>query len=499
MCNALVWSWEFPDEFKRRKGYDITPHLYKLIRLGHESGRIRCDYFDVLAYLYQENYFGRLQKWCHTHDVELYAHLLGEETLFGHVKYSGDYMRQSRFQDQVGSDHLGKGIGSLNVKFTSSSAHSYGKDSTAIELFAGCGWGLTFEEYIRIVTWSFQQGMKIVCNHGFFYSDRDERKNDWPPSQFFQWQGWDRMKEANVMTRRLHYALTGGITEADILVYNPIETLWLHYIPDQHFTHAFYQGPYLKSEQAAKLDHEYQLLLNGLSSENLDFEIIHKDAVDNFKVEQGKIINHLNGQAFSVLILPMCEVLPYEAAELCYDFIHSGGTVIALNTIPTMSMPRKKDKKLNDIFDSILSNERFIMLDIQDKIRLFNSLRNVIPSPIWISKGTKGTTNNHPVYPDFLIDPYMHDGEDISGVLFTRYIKDGYRNTLITNYSDIPETIQIDVVTDEVPEIWDTFTGEISAANVVSKQDNIFKVELALPCNYGIVLVSKVIGRWLQI
>lgn len=490
MCHALVWSRDFLEEFQNRKGYNLAPKLYELILPGEKAGRTRCDYFDVVAALFQENYFGKIQGWCHKHQIALFAHLLGEETLFGHARYSGDYLRQNRFLDCAGADHLGKGIGSLNIKFTSCGAHSYGNEDTAVEVFAGCGWDMTFEEYIRIITWMFQQGMKIIINHGFFYSDRGNRKNDWPPSQFFQWQGWDRMKEGNAMVRRLHYALTGGKSEADVLVYHPMESFWMHYLPDQNFTHGFFEGAFLKDEKAEKIDREMQLLLNGLASENLDFDMIHRDAVENFGISDGKIVNKLNGQEFSVLVLPMCEVLSIEAARLCREYMQAGGTVLVVGDVPRYAMPESADGELREIFAELSGCERFVVIPVEEKAAVYENIRKVIPMPVEIVEGTKGTVNNHPVYESYLIDPYMHTGEDLEGVLFTRYLKDEKRHTLFMNYGNAPDTIQVKVTGRFVPEVWDTFTGEIAEAQVVEKGEGYYIVKLELPCNYGVILVS---------
>ncbi|WP_180272730.1 glycosyl hydrolase [Konateibacter massiliensis] len=491
MCNPIAWSRSFSDEFWAQKGYDIRKNIYQLIIPGEEAGRVRCDYFDVLASLFQKNYFGEIQAWCKEHNLKLFAHLLGEETLFGHARYSGDYMRQNRHQDICGADHLGKGIGSLNIKFTSCGAHSYGKTRTAVEVFAGCGWDMTFEEYSRIVTWMFQQGMHTIINHGFFYSDRGNRKNDWPPSQFFQWQGWNQMSEGNDMIRRLNYALTDGINEADILVYHPMESFWLHYLPNQHYTHAFFHGAFLKDEQAKYIDREMQLLLNRLSSENMDFDLIHKDAVENFEIRNSKIVNKLNGQTFSALLLPMCEVLPLEMAKLCEAYALAGGKIVAVDTTPVYAMKKDEDEELRQIFERIEKLGCLKVIPAQEKEKICDVLNEQIPHPIAITKGTKGTINNHPAYEDYLIDPYLHGGEDLSGVLFNRYLKEGKRHTLFMNYSDKPDQIEVKVETAKsVPEIWNTFTGEIQTAKVVSKEADGYVIELDLPCNYGMIVVS---------
>ena len=526
MCHAIVWSRDFARTFEERWGYDVRKKMYCLMLPGEakggEAGRVKMHYLDTVAYMYQQNYFGELYKWCKAHDLKFFAHLLGEETLMGHARYSGDYLRQYRMMDVGGADHLGKGIGSLNIKFTSAAAHSYGLPQTAVEVFAGCGWDMTFDEYTRICTWMFQQGMQTIINHGFFYSDRGARKNDWPPSQFFQWQGWPRQKDGNAMIRRLHYAMTGGINEENVLVYLPIESFWRHYIPDPQFTHAFGYGALTKDARAAEIDRETQLLLNHLQSENISYDMIHQDATENFAVckttypyekdfrpasgispaEDGAapiILNKKSGQQFSVLILPFCEVLPLEAAQLARDFAQAGGKVIVIDAMPQFGMRAEEDAAVRECMTQINKSGHLVALVPEEKDALDMTLRETIPQPVRITQGTARTTNNHPCYPDYLIDPYLHDGEDLSGVLFTRYLKDGERNTLFMNYGSEPETIHAFIATEGgVPEVCDTMTGEVREAQVIRRQEAGengqqagYEIELTLPCNYGILVVSK--------
>ena len=491
MCHPIPWSRGFVDAFLKQKGYDVRKVLYQVILTGEKAGRVRCDYYDVVARLFQENYFGEIHKWCQAHEIKLFAHLLGEETMVGHTRYSGDYLRQNRFQDVCGADHLGKGIGSLNIKFTACGAHSYGKKHTAVEVFAGCGWDMTFEEYSRIIVWLFQQGMQIIINHGFFYSDRGNRKNDWPPSQFFQWQGWPKQAKGNDMIRRLNYAMTGGVNEADILVYFPIESFWLHYLPNQHYTHGFFHGPFTEDDKAASLDKEIQLILNGLLSENLDFDLIHQDAIENFLVRDGKIVNIKSGQKFSALLLPMCEILPVSMAKLCEQFGEQGGKVIMINERPRLGMTEKNDSQIEMIIKRMEERGQITLCSTADKEQIYQLLHKSIPHPVKIVKGTRKTINNHPAYPNFLIDPYMHSGEDLCGIMFNRYLKEGKRNTLFMNYGNTPDTIEVRIVSSgTVPEIWNTFTGEIEKAEVINQDDQSYAIRLTLPCNYGLLVVS---------
>lgn len=493
MGHAFAWCDDFPRVFRERKGYDLMKCLYLLPLDTPEAGRVRCDYFDTLAFLFQNNYFGKLHAWCAEHGIKLFAHLLGEETLFAHARYSGDYLRQNRYLDIPGADHLGKGIGSLNIKFTSCAAHSYGKPVTAVEVFAGCGWGMTFEEYIRMITWMYQQGMQIIINHGFFYSDRGNRRNDWPPSQFFQWKGFDRMEQGNAMVRRLHYAMTGGYSESDILIYYPIESFWYNYIPDNRYTHGFFRGSFVKNKKAEKIDRDMQRLLGGLMSKNLDFDLLHQDALENFAVENGKIVNKLTGQSFSVLVLPMCQILSVKTAQLCEAFLKSGGTVYALDEIPDLGFERHEDETLKEVMDRVRTYDNFRFLTMEDPDMLFADIRKHIPHPVEIIAGCAETVNNHPVYDNYLIDPYIHTGENISGVMFSRYCKDGKRHTLFMNYGEEEETIRVRVKTGgEKPTVWDTFTGDIRNAGVNRQDGASCEIELKLPNTHGIVLVSDI-------
>ena len=67
------------------------------------------------------------------------------------------------------------------------------------------------------------------------------------------------------------------------------------------------------------------------------------------------------------------------------------------------------------------------------------------------------------------------------------------------NYGSEPETIHAFIATEGgVPEVCDTMTGEVREAQVIRGQEAGengqqagYEIELTLPCNYGILVVSK--------
>jgi hypothetical protein len=192
-----------------------------------------------------------------------------------------------------------------------------------------------------------------------------------------------------------------------------------------------------------------------------------------------------------VLVLPRCEVLPIEVMALCEHFAAQGGVVITLDGLPHYAMPQRDDQQLRNMVQAMQAKQQFIELTMADLEPVFTAIRQAVPDVVTITQGTSTTVNNHPCYEPFLIDPYLHNGEDLTGIQFSRYIKDGWRNTFFMNYSANPETIRVKVQTPEAPEIWDTFTGEIKRPTIISQNLDTCEVEISLPCNYGVILVSK--------
>ncbi len=494
-CHAFPWSDVLLEEFERRKGYKLEEHLPDLVIPGVEAGRTRCDYYDVIADLYRENYHSVIKKWCEEHQIDYCPHLLGEETMSGHVRFSGDFMRQLRAVSRPGVDHLGKGIGSLNIKFAASAAEIYGKRGLVCEVFAACGWDLTFEEYTRMISWLYSQGVQTITNHGFFYSIRDFRKHDWPPSQFFQWSGWNRMAEANAMCRRVYGMLSESVRQTDVLVYHPIETFWLHYLADQGFTHGYHRGPVILDERAAELDRKEQLLLNGLLEYNLDFTVLPGDGVGNFEIEDERFVNWVTGLEYRSFILPMCEIIPLSLAQLLDEFTLQGGRLCIIDTIPQYGLQRAADGEIRSIFQRIKerASVKFVH-DVEEIQDIVDWLKEGAAPDMRIISGINYCKNTQKHYPDWIIDPYIHTGEDLEGISWCKFLNGSQKIYYFINFMKEEQELVAEVGSGTAPELWDTFTGEISAVEILHQSSAgngpEYRIKFILPCNYGVFLVT---------
>lgn len=492
-AHSFPWTEQLPEKFLEMKGYDIREKLPDLVIPGDEAGRTRVDYYDVIAQLYKENYHSKLRDWCEAHGIDYTAHLLGEETMAGHTRFSGDFMRQMDATSRPGVDHLGKGIGSLNVKFAASAGECYGREGLMCEVFAGCGWDLSFEEYLRMVSWMYLQGVKTIVNHGFFYSIRDERANDWPPSEFFQWAHWDKMPVANDMKRRMYMLLTGGQPEKELLIYHPQESFWLHFLSRQGYQTMYQRGPLIEDERAVEIDRKEQELLTGLQELNIDFTVFPADAARCFKVEDGRLVNTRTGAAYSVFVLPMGEVVPLAVAKLLDQFAREGGHLCLMDTMPHYGMSREEDAAVTDIFEKLKNEGKLCFVgDAADSDTLAAWIEAVCPAPIRFESGVSTCSNNHKYYPRWLVDPVMHNGEDLSGVAYIRYRKEDRREYFFVNFTDSPQTLTVTVPSKSVPEVWDTFTGHTGEATVLKEENGMYTVQFTLRENVGTALVTEV-------
>lgn len=487
-CNAMPWTKTLPEEFLKRKGYDMLPFLPLLIRKTSQSNKFRYDYYDVISDLYNEATFKQVYDWCSNHNMKSMGHFLGEETIAAQSYFGGDMLRGYQYFHVPAIDHLGNGIGSLDAKFAVSACHSYGKSRIACEAFGASGWDITYEDMVRISNWLFQQGINLIIMHGFYYSIRDERSQDFPPSYFYQWKYWDYMPGYVKMANRMMKLLSDGRHEAEILVYTPMETFWNYFEPDLTVKTGFWkEGPWIKEERAKFIDNQFQLLCNGLTDKNLDYAILHGDAACNFRVEGKELVNILSKERFQVFILPLTETLTVDMVRLLNEFSENGGCIISyeseLKEVVAKDGSHMRTEKLPD-----LDSTKHITFD---KISaLIRYCQDTVELPFEIRKGVDEMAHSLSSYPARLIDPYIHDRERVYGVGVSRYIKDKERIYNFTNYNEKEEELTVWVDVTSEPELYNPETGEISRPAARKSSRGGYEISFTIPGNRTLFLIG---------
>lgn len=488
--NALPWCQDFPEEFRKRKGYDILPLLHLLYRKEKMSGFVRCDYFDVVAQLLVENTFRQLYDWSEQNHMKSIGHVLGEETLAAQSRFNADIMRLFRYMHIPGIDHLDNGIGSLNAKICSSAAHNYGKLIVTSESFGAAGWDMTFEEMVKINNWLFQQGINLIIIHAFYYSIREERSEDWPPSYFHHWKDWPRMPEYVQMQNRISTLMQGAVNETGLLVYYPLESFWSCFQPCFETITCYYkEGPAIEDAHAAKIDHDFQYLCSMLLNANYDFEILNSDAVDCFEVKEELLQNIHTGAKYSTIILPCVEYLPDKMVELLNAFTKAGGKVISYQSPLRYVLGSKGEHVWNPQELPHLQKEHFIKADSFDEV--LELCKEQVKRTFRIVEGVSELNRTQMAYPARLHDPYLHKGEQQYGVGVVSYRKEGLRLLNMTNFNGQEEQITIEMESQESPLLFYPEDGKIVSVSLEMEAGK-YRTEVLLPANRTVFLIGSV-------
>ena len=106
--NAVAaWTDSFEQDFPARFGYELFPHLPEFFYATEgDYGRVRRDYWRLVADTFAENYFGQIGEWCAEHGIESTGHLYGEESLGMQIGLNGDLFGLHCRMQMPGVDRL---------------------------------------------------------------------------------------------------------------------------------------------------------------------------------------------------------------------------------------------------------------------------------------------------------------------------------------------------------------------------------------------------------
>lgn len=321
----LPWSPGLAGEFRARRGYALEPLLPALVaEAGPEGRKVRYDYWQTIAELVSESFFGQIQDWCHAHHLRSGGHLLAEEGLVGHVPFYGDFYRCVRRLDAPSIDCLTSSppeVPWFIARLVSSAAEVEGKSLTMCETsdFAQTYRPPGDERPAREVS---EAEIRGTCNRLLLGGI-----NTITSYYSFRGLGTAELQRLNQWVGRCSTVLRGGHQVADIAVLYPIESIWPRFVPAR-------QGA-TDSPAAMQVESSYRAAVDGLWSDGRDFIIIDSRALAEATVQDDALIH--GPRRWRVLVLPCAETMPLAAWEKAVAFWRQGGTLIALTALPTNS------------------------------------------------------------------------------------------------------------------------------------------------------------------
>lgn len=456
---VIPWSAHMFKIFKEINGYDLKPHLPKLYFEIGDYHKVRHDFWSALSKQYEKAYYQQIHDWCKEHDVVFTGHLLHEEFIRCHAKTGGNLFHMLKNLDMTGIDHLYPRIGTrempaehVALKIASSAAHQNNSTRLICESMGGSYWDCTMERMKWIADWEYVLGVNIFTPHGFHYSIEGERKRDWPPSQFYHHTWWKYYGDFNNYLKRMGYLLSGGHHVAKAGVLYPINNIWANYTPQC-------------ADAASDLcEKDYVYMTDRLLRLHYDYDYIDEDMMRKMTLKDGKFM--INGEEYSLIILPPVTQIKEHTLTLLKQFYDEGGKIIGDALLPEGILEPEGKTNIDtviDIFgiDPLVNNRRCLLGEPVECSLIENGNANGGKAVMICGSGLH-TCDGMAFLGEAIGRLIEWDVQiDSEEIFYLHRVKDGIDFYFLINPTSETIDAKVSIRTDKKPQYYDLLTGEI--------------------------------------
>lgn len=451
----FAWSEYFAEKYKKKKGRDIRLWLPLLTEEDKDGLFVtaRCDWFDVVSDVYNECYFIPLVNWLKEHDM-YYISNLWEESLQLQSAGVGDFMRTTRCVTMPGNDCL---------DMVSQDVHDFKEVQTVSEfenrpfmseIMGVAGWVQTPEMMKMTVNSIISYGVSHIVPHGI-YMNRNLESVPYPADWYVDNPYWNYLRYWTDFSRRASFVTRQSEAVADVLLINPIESVWAfskEYFLDSKGLNASW------GDKVDYINNIYSEAMRRMNKGNIDFLI-----GDKYYLNKGKTLLTnsgtkfvINNHMFNAIIIPPTYIMSYSSLKAVYNFARKGGVVVVLGELPVgspnkglldkqiielseklitlphvVSLANKKDKM--DLLVSTLYNKLDLQIRLEDAGRLYTAQRRLGDANLyWFANNTDTVKHFVARLRDAVGDAEIWDCETGEKRFIASESEKGYRKILLT-------------------------------------------------------------------
>jgi alpha-L-rhamnosidase len=318
------WSTDFLEEFRRRRGYDLTPHLLDLAATppADISAAIREDWAQTLSELLAERFLAPMQDWAHTKGTRFRAQDYGTPPAT---------LASNAFAD------LPEGEGTQwralsATRWASSASHIFGRPVTSSEtwtwlhspVFRATPLDMKAEADLH-----FLQGINQLIGHGWPYTAEGVEYPGW---RFYAaavlddsnpW--WIAMPDISRYLQRVSFMLRQGAPANDVAIYVPNHDAWAQMSPGR-------VNLFQTLRDRIGVDLVGRVLDAGFGVDFFDDELLKRVG----KVESGGGLR-LGQNVYRIVILPGVERIPPETLRTLDAYVQGGGALVATRRVPAVA------------------------------------------------------------------------------------------------------------------------------------------------------------------
>ena len=341
-CDSLEvygsnWTKDFPQEFQRRRGYDIQKALPELFDPKSEIGKgYRFDFWRTLAELTEERFTKPLGEWCGKRGIALEMEPYGTPP---------NPMTAARYiQTPVGEHYEWKGLSVQ--KYVASMAHQAGRNIISSEAWTWVGLPNRLADSLsdlKLCTdMTLLSGANDLTAVDFPYSPRSAGSPGWTP-YYGPYMGpgnsqWPMFPTLVNYVNRCQWLLRQGQPVRDVAVYLPVEDSFREG-PTDGMTLDFYVRDRLVSGKAPSefglqngLKHQSDLV-HGLIQNGFDYDGVDFWSIDRVSTVLNGTLN-VGEAKYKAVVLPNLEAMDAPALRKIVEFCRSGGLVVGSRRLP---------------------------------------------------------------------------------------------------------------------------------------------------------------------
>jgi hypothetical protein len=361
----LAWSETLNKVFQEKYKEEVKHKLPLLIDLDEEGlyAKVRWQWFDTVSDIYT-GFFKTTNQWLAEQGMYCISNLW-EENLMWQAGAVGDFFKIQRVFTMPGTDCLGLRI--LNVhdfKETQSVCEFEGRRMQS-EIMGAAGWAsftpVTIKQAANAaITW----GINHVVPHGVF-STRKLAGNPWIPDWYTENPLWPYLHLWTTFVQRASYINSHGQVAADVLLLNPMDSVWELCGPgvfDPAFKgrvpgpamepmptaadikqtrktlkekSAWWTPPVMEqwfNQRVQHINSVYSQAMADLTARRIEYLIADRYYLRQMEMKENCLVRI--PFTFKTVVLPPITLLPLDVAEKLVAFANNGGHVYYLGVLP---------------------------------------------------------------------------------------------------------------------------------------------------------------------
>lgn len=305
------WTADFVEQFRKRRGYDLLPHLPAIFSgQGEHAGAVRRDWALTQTELVNERYLTPMDDWAKAHKTRFRSQTYGEPA----VTMSSN--RLVALPEGEGPQHRAFSF----TRLATSSGHLYGRPVISAETWTWLNspaFSATPLDMKAEADRMLLQGVNLFVGHGWPYTPPATRE---PGYSFYAaavfndhnpW--WNVMPDVNGYLTRMSWLMRQGAPANQVAVFLPNDDVYARLVPG-------------KVSLSAEMHH--------VVTPQLTTQIL--DAGHNFDYVDAESILEL-GLRHPVLVMPRVSRLAPEVLERLAAHVRDGGKIIAVGSTPSLA------------------------------------------------------------------------------------------------------------------------------------------------------------------